>query len=192
MGVIDLSILNRSFTWSNSRRIPTLECLDRAFISQGWLSSSPQSTLRALPRPKSDHTPLLLSAFSFVSSSYLFRFESFWLRYPSLNGVATNSWNSAATDTDPSTSFHLKIKQVSDVIKTWSTGISSSIIKQAHLCLSWIEWLDKAEEGRSLSDLEFAMRPKLKERYEELCLQDELKWRQRSCVQWLKAGDANT
>nr|CAD1838374.1 unnamed protein product [Ananas comosus var. bracteatus] len=85
IGLIDLPLLNRTYTWTNGRRNPTLERLDRAFISQGWFYSFPRSALRALPRPRSDHTPLVLSAYTFVPSSSLFRFESYWLRYPSFN-----------------------------------------------------------------------------------------------------------
>ncbi len=91
-GLIDLPLLNKSFTWSNGRRTPTLECLDRALVSQSWLIFFPRSSLRALPRPRSDHTPLLLMASSFVSSSSIFRFESYWLRYPTSSEVVSKAW----------------------------------------------------------------------------------------------------
>ncbi len=77
IGLIDLPIRNKSFTWSNGRRYPTLKRLDRVFVSKSWSLFFPRSSLRALPRPRSDHTPLLLSASAFVPSSPLFRFESF-------------------------------------------------------------------------------------------------------------------
>lgn len=191
-GLIDLPLLNKAFTWTNGRRNPTLERLDRALISHDWFLSFPCSTLRALPRPRSDHTPLILSAYTFVPTSRLFRFESFWLRYASLQEVVSNAWHSAPPSSKPITRFALKIGKVQLALRTWSLGLNSALKKQASICLHWIEWLDIAEEKRVLSPLEITLRPQLKRRYEDLCFLDELKWIQRSRVQWLRAGDANT
>nr|CAD1831627.1 unnamed protein product [Ananas comosus var. bracteatus] len=127
IGLIDLPLLNRTYTWSNGRRNPTLERLDRALISQGCHYSFPTSTLRALPRPRSDHTPLVLSSYTFLPSSNLFRFESFWLRYPSFKEVVASSWNRSVFDPEPSKCFKLKINQVTETIKSWSAGLYSTI-----------------------------------------------------------------
>nr|CAD1817158.1 unnamed protein product [Ananas comosus var. bracteatus] len=78
--LIDLPVLNKSFTWTNGRRNPTFERFHRVLISQDWHLSFPRSTLKALPRP---------------------RFESFWLRYSSLLEVVSNAWNSVPSSSEP-------------------------------------------------------------------------------------------
>nr|CAD1831509.1 unnamed protein product [Ananas comosus var. bracteatus] len=188
LGLVDLPLLNKSFTWSNGRGASTLERLDRAFISSTWLIAFPRSTLRALPRPRSDHTPLVLSAYTFIPHANLFRFESYWLRHPAVFDVVSTAWNSNSnlTDSDPVSLFSLKIISVQSALQSWSASLSSATREQTKLCLLWIEWLDKAEEERLLSNMERNLRPKLKARYEDLCLQEEIKWKQRSRVHWLK------
>lgn len=60
MGVQELYLHGRVYTWSNEGRHPTLERLDRAFTSVQWLQLFVDQDLRALPSDASDHAPLLL------------------------------------------------------------------------------------------------------------------------------------
>jgi endonuclease/exonuclease/phosphatase family metal-dependent hydrolase len=50
----------RLFTWSNERTHPTLEKIDRVFISNEWEDLFPCNDLHALSSMCSDHAPLLL------------------------------------------------------------------------------------------------------------------------------------
>ncbi|OAY81779.1 hypothetical protein ACMD2_22092, partial [Ananas comosus] len=129
---------------------PTLERLDRAFISNSWLLAFPRSTLRALPRPRSDHTPLVLAAFTFIPHANLFRFESYWLRHSAVFKVVATAWNSNSflRDSDLVSLFSQKITSVQSTLRSWSVGLPSASKEQTKLCLLWIQWLDKAEEGR--------------------------------------------
>jgi hypothetical protein len=70
----------RLYTWSNEREHPTLERIDRAFISNEWESLFPTHAMQALPSLCSDHAPLLL--YTSVSSERhkRFHFLSFWPR----------------------------------------------------------------------------------------------------------------
>ncbi len=183
IGLIDLPIVNKSFTWTNGGRLHTLERLDRALVSRDWHLHFPRSTLRALPRPRSDHTPLLLTAFSFVPSPSIFRFETYWLRYPVIAEVVSKAWHDVCRGDGLVSKISSKLRRVQHALRAWSAGLKSSSSSQEGLCLKWLEWIDRAEEVRPLIDLECALRPLLKARYEELCLQEEIKWRQRSRVQ---------
>ncbi|OAY81080.1 hypothetical protein ACMD2_24372 [Ananas comosus] len=75
------------------------------------------------------------------------------LRYPTALNVIYIVWNQALLGLDASSHFAAKIKRPR-ALDSWSAGLTSAIKKQSNVCLRWIEWLDKSEETRPISNME--------------------------------------
>jgi hypothetical protein len=84
----------RKYTWANSREVPTCERLDRVLVSTEWEERFPLSTIIALTREISDHTPLLLNTGegSKVSKQPMFKFELGWLLRDDFFDLVAEVW----------------------------------------------------------------------------------------------------
>jgi hypothetical protein len=58
--------------------------------------------------------------------------------------------------------------------------------------LEWLQWLDQQAEQRHLNALEQFLNPLLKERFQQMCSQEDHKWKQRAKRNWIQMGDKNT
>lgn len=58
--LVDLPLGGAMFTWSNHQTSPALSHLDVFLISSDWLDLFPEVCQIALPKPTSDHCPILL------------------------------------------------------------------------------------------------------------------------------------
>jgi hypothetical protein len=76
--LIELHLNGRMFTWSNERVHPTLERIDRAFVSNEWEDTFRFSELHLLPSLCSDHAPLLLQMDASFAGRGRFQFRAFW------------------------------------------------------------------------------------------------------------------
>jgi hypothetical protein len=87
MQVDELYFHGRLYTWSNERRRPTMERIDRAFATIQWLEKFTDHHLRSLSTDCSDHAPLLLQLRSKPWAKPWFQFEVFWVRLDGFEDV---------------------------------------------------------------------------------------------------------
>jgi exonuclease III len=57
LGLQEISLKGRNYTWSNMQEEPLLEQIDWCFTSDRWISSYPNMLMLPLSRPTSDHIP---------------------------------------------------------------------------------------------------------------------------------------
>jgi hypothetical protein len=65
------------FTWSNERSHPTLERIERMFVSSCWNVTFTRAALQALSSRFFDHAPLLLLLDDRFHPKCCFRFQAF-------------------------------------------------------------------------------------------------------------------
>jgi hypothetical protein len=188
----ELKLLNRKFTWSNERESPTLVRLDRAFCNSSWDLAFENHVLHALSSSLSDHCPLMLSNQSGPRKPPVFRFESFWTKMPGFQDKVKQAWSTTSTHTQPVHVINHKLKSTAHGLRAWSKSLFSDCKLQLLMALDVILQLDVAQESRTLSQEERALRAELKRRVKGLAALERSRKRQASRISYLKEGDANT
>lgn len=120
LGLFELPLLDRLFTWSNMRDDPTLAHLDRVFFNSGFNNSFPNSTLTSLTWTTSDHTPLLVHITTAIPKSPIFRLESSWLHNPSFLPAVSSAWNATTPQSDAAGALAGCLKAARCAAKVWS------------------------------------------------------------------------
>lgn len=78
----EIKCKNRRFTWRNERENPTFVAIDKVFCNQEWEALFLSYILMAASTACSDHCPLLLTDAAAPPQKSMFRFESFWTKFP--------------------------------------------------------------------------------------------------------------
>lgn len=117
MQVDEIHLHGRLFTWSNERRFPTFERIDRAFASPEWLEAFPDHHLRSLSSKASDHAPLLLRLLCSLSGKPRFRFERFWTGFDGFHEAVARGWNCNTSSMDACRALDFKLRQTANALR---------------------------------------------------------------------------
>ncbi|KAM6568954.1 hypothetical protein CsatB_016939 [Cannabis sativa] len=182
----DLELCGYPYTWERCQgTLDWVEVrIDRALVSQSWLDYFPSAKLFNLETSTSDHTPLLLTTVNqvVVAKNKFFRFENSWLKEPLLFEVVKSSW-------EPGNSIGVidKVKHCGEVLLNWGKDYSGNFSRRIKDCK---EEMKQWKRGRDVVSLENYKSASAK--LQDILLQKEIFWKQRSKQLWLQEGDSNS
>jgi len=81
LGLVELPLKGKRFTWTNKQKSPLLEMLDYFFTSPSWTISYLNINVTTLFMETSDHVPCLINISTVIPKGQIFRFENYWLEH---------------------------------------------------------------------------------------------------------------
>jgi len=156
LGLIEIPLLDRSYTWSNKREYPTLVHLDWCFVNVHWENSFPNTSLASLTRFTSGHVPLFATATSMIPKSKCFRFENAWVFHPTFKASITTVLSGSYSGSSEKRLIQ-QLKHCRRACRLWSRRILPIAQREIDTKLL-IDALDLLEECRSLSEEENSLR----------------------------------
>jgi hypothetical protein len=191
LGLVELPLKGRKFTWSNMQKDPLLERLDWFFTSASWTLSYPSTMVYPLSKLTSDHVPCVVAIGTKIPRARIFRFEFFWLNHSSFKEIVENAWNIHVNYPDSAKKINGKFKNLRRGLKLWAQKIPciKSLIAKVN---ETIDLLDIMEEWRNLTTEEWNLRDILNPHVLKLLHNQNVYWKQRGKIKWVKLGNENT
>jgi uncharacterized protein (DUF1778 family) len=153
----EVHLNNFFFTWSNEHAHPTLERIDRVFISNQWDAIFLDCELYSLPSLCSDHVPLLICTDS-GHHAKRFYFWSFWMHLPGFLEDVQQAWHCALGNVSPFYKLDWLLCTMTRFLKSWSDQFVGSIWVQLKIAKEVVHHLEAIRNRRQLLDHEEELR----------------------------------
>eukprot|EP00253_Pinus_taeda_P003838 PITA_03838 len=194
--LVDLPTINGVYTWNNRRggKNQIASRLDRFLVSEMIMNRDVFIEAKIMPSLGSDPWSIRLEVDIKANlGKKPFRFEAFWLRHPEFLEKMEEWWTqSTVQGKGKMHTFQLKLKELKGRIKKWNKEEFGNIMEEKQKLEEEMEALQQRiiNEGRTeeSSQKEGIILGKLEERRK----QEEVLWRQKSRIKWLREGERNT
>ncbi|RVX20512.1 Transposon TX1 uncharacterized 149 kDa protein [Vitis vinifera] len=188
----DLPLQGGPFTWSGGLNNQAMTRLDRFLVSEDWEDHFKGAVQCTLPRPVSDHFPILLDGGGVRRGPVPFRFENMWLKEEGFKDLLKGWWQSLSFNGSFSFILAKKLKALKAILKSWNKDVFGQVDVNKKVALDKVNFWDGQEKLRPLSLEELEARKVAKGDFEKWALMEEVSWRQKSREVWLREGDRNT
>lgn len=191
MELVDIPMSGKNFTWFRPNG-SSMSRLDRCLVTLAWLDSWPHCVQHVLDREFSDHCPIVLKHMDQEWGPKPFRVLNCWLKDPRFHKFVEDGWNGLVINGSSSYVLKEKLKQLKVMMKKWNTEVFGNLgVKKKEVVLRMKE-LDQIAEDSQLSEEEIKERKDLMTEYWRVLNLNESLLCQKSRIQWLREGDANT
>jgi mannosylglycoprotein endo-beta-mannosidase len=191
LGLIELPLKGRSYTWSNMQAAPLLEQIDWFFTFVAWTGVFPFSVVLPLARITCDHLPCRVQIGTNIPKANIFRFENFWLHHPKCLEQIKTVWLTPVNVCNSAHAISAKFKLLRRTLKLWSKNLSN-LSKLIANCNMMVAFFDRLEEVRTLYPSELKFRDIIKEHIRSLLRMQNQYWKQRFTQRIMQFGDENT
>ena len=192
LGLRDLPLQGGHYTWKGGSNGRSMSRLDRFLVSPDWESQCNKVIQRRLPRPISDHFPIMLDSEGVRTGPSPFCFELMWLKYEGFKETLKGWWQNLQYHGSFSFIISAKLKALKGLLKNWNREVFGKVEYQKKDALRRVSYWDELEKERGLSLEEVEERVKAKDDFKSWALMEETSWGKKSRETWLKEGDRNT
>ena len=173
LGLVDLPLQGGDFTWNGGLHNQTWARLDRFMASPSWMDQFSGINQCRLPRPVSDHFPIMLVGGGIRRGPTPFRFENMWLKAEGFKELVRNWWQGIDVRGNASYKLATKMKEIKQKLKVWNRKVFGKLECNKFVALQQVEFWDREENDRILTMEESELKKEAKENYRKWVIMEE-------------------
>ena len=176
----DFSVQGGQYTWKGGLNNCRMARLDRFLVSEEWDCLFGGTRQSILPRPTSDHFPILLEGGRVLPKRPSpFRFENMWIKEKGFKDLIKVWWQRLEFRGTSSYVLMEKMKAIKNLLKNWNKEVFGRVEENKKSALAKVAAWDDLESERPLSPEELGTRMTALEEFKKWSLLEETSWRQK-------------